>query len=387
MNPNGDEMERGQRTWSLLLHVLRSWLAGESFAAGGVDGEVWPDVCRMAQLHRVLPILHRVVEPVQGSLPAGAWEMLHDRYLVHAARGTAGVAELDRVIHELEASGVAVLPLRGPLFAEWAYGDAAARQSADLDLLVRPHQAAAAMAVLERTGYSPQQRLAARQSAAYARFQTERAFLAGGGRGVVDLHWRALPAYLEFSPHDDLIWARMQRVKLSGREWWMMSPEDTILHLAAHGMKHGWGRLGLVLDLAVALQRWGGEALAGALKCARRAGKERMLLVGIGLVDKVLAVRHADSSTVQPLVDRAAARCADPMLRDDRGGQDRALMRDSLESVMDRFRYAANLALVPTGVECGMVSLPRGLWPLYYPLRWCRLAWKHTVGRASSPKG
>lgn len=203
---------------------------------------------------------------------------------------------------------------------------------------------------------------------------------------VVDLHWRALPGYLEFSPHDDLIWARMQRVKLSGREWWMMSPEDAILHLAAHGMKHGWGRLGFAVDFAVAVQRWGGDALQAALKCARVAGKEGMVLVAAGLVERLLGMRHADSSTVQPLVDRAVARCADPALRDDRGGQDRALMRDALERAGDRFSYAASLALVPTGVECGLMSLPRGLWPLYYPLRWCRLLWKHTAGRVSSPK-
>ena len=374
-----------REAWDFLLGCLNSLFAGgPPPAATSLDASGWAGLCQLANMHRVLPLLHRCFEPDHAALPSGAWGQLHDRYLQQAARSTAGVVELDRVVYGLESSGIAVLPLRGPLFAEWVYRDACARQSADLDLLVRPHQAAAAMKFLEGAGYAPQMLLDERQTAAYIRFQTERAFLPGEGRVAVDLHWRALPSHLEFSPHDDLLWARMERVELSGRQRWMISPEDTILHLAAHGLKHGWGRLGLVVDLAMALQRWGEGALQGALTCARRTGKEKIVLTGVGLVEHFFGVRHADTSAVAALAERAAQRCASSELRDDRGGQDRKLMRDSLERASDRLRYVASLAAVPTGLECGMLSLPRALWPLYYPVRWCRLAWKHTVGRVKT---
>ncbi len=367
------------------MGCLRSQISGGGPPeAASFDANCWAEVCRLANMHRVLPLLHRCVAPAHSGLPSGAWELLHDRYLQHAARSAAGVAELDRIVHGMESSGVAVIPLRGPLLAEWVYDDVCARQSADLDLLVRPQQAVAAMKFLAGSRYAPQLSLDDRQTSAYIHFQTERAFLANGGRTAIDLHWRALPSYLEFSPHDDLLWARIERVRLSGRERWMVSPEDTILHLAAHGLKHGWGRLGLVVDLAMALQRWGEGALQGALKCARRTGKEKVLLTGVGLVERFLGVTYVDTSGAKALVERAAAHCAAPDLRDDRGGQDRELVRDSLEHAGDRLKYGASLAVVPTGVECGMVSLPRLLWPLYFPIRWCRLAWKHTAGRAKS---
>lgn len=374
--------------WDFLLGGLRSLLAGgPPPAAASLDADGWAEVCRLANMHRVLPLLHRCFEKDHSALSPGAWEQLHDRYLQQAARGTAGVVELDRIVHGMELSGIAVLPLRGPLLAEWVYGDVCARQSADLDLLVRPHQAASAMKFLEGAGYAPQVRLDEGQTSAYIRFQTERAFLRNEGRAVVDLHWRPLPSYLEFSPHDDLLWARMQRVELSGRLRWMISAEDTILHLAAHGLKHGWGRLGLVVDLAMALRCWGEGALQGALKCARRTGKEKAVLTGVGLVEHFLGVGHVDTSAVTALVQRAAQRCARPDLRDDRGGQDRELMRDSLERASDRLRHVASLVAVPTGLECGMLSLPGALWLLYYPVRWGRLAWKHTVGRVKAGEG
>ena len=63
------------------------------------------------------------------------------------------------------------------------------------------------MAVLERAGYSPQQRMDARRR----RMCAFRAGSRGRGRVVVDLHWRALRATSN-SARDDLIWARMQRV-------------------------------------------------------------------------------------------------------------------------------------------------------------------------------
>jgi hypothetical protein len=58
-----------------------------------------------------------------------------------------------RLLTMLRASGVTAIPLKGPFLAERLHGDAGARGSHDIDLLVAAHEMRRAVAVVEGAGY------------------------------------------------------------------------------------------------------------------------------------------------------------------------------------------------------------------------------------------
>jgi hypothetical protein len=75
----------------------------------------------------------------------------------HARAHAAGLRALaQRLVGELEAEGIDVLPLKGPFLSEAAHGDPALRLAADLDLLVRREHLAAAERVVVRLDYRPE---------------------------------------------------------------------------------------------------------------------------------------------------------------------------------------------------------------------------------------
>ena len=55
----------------------------------------------------------------------------------------------------LLATGIPVIPWKGPMLAELLYGDKTLRPCADIDLLVPPALAWRALQTLVRAGYSP----------------------------------------------------------------------------------------------------------------------------------------------------------------------------------------------------------------------------------------
>lgn len=62
--------------------------------------------------------------------------------------------ETEQLLQQLDAAGIAVIPLKGTLMAERFFGHFAARGTSDIDLLVRPEQLVQATAVLNKAGFN-----------------------------------------------------------------------------------------------------------------------------------------------------------------------------------------------------------------------------------------
>lgn len=118
----------------------------------------WDLFVRLAARHGMAPLVARSVRE-RPEAWFGVPEDVRDR-LAATARGNVirclrlG-SELIQVLRICADSGVEVMPLKGPVLAQEAYGDLALRQISDLDVLVRPEQVVRAVEVVMGAGYAP----------------------------------------------------------------------------------------------------------------------------------------------------------------------------------------------------------------------------------------
>ncbi len=363
----------------------------ERLAASDLD---WDVALRLASWHRVMPLLHRALEPVSAALPTSAWSRLHDAYLRNAAQNERWTQELVRVAGRLERDGVRFAVTRGPATAMALYGDLAMRQFSDLDLLIRPEDVERVTVALTELGYEGLFRLDARQQAALVRFKTERAFLRPAERLCVDLHWQMLPGSFAFERDEEGLLARCRRVEIGGAVLPVPDTNDLFVFLCVHGAKHAWDRLGFLTDVAEMIRIGKGLDWERVRLLAEKGGKRRALLLGLRLAGELLGAPVPAELAQGAAGDRAVTRLADEV----RAGfprevpPPRTLRRRwrfpirALERARDRARWVVELALVPGGFECESVSLPRPLWRLYYPLRWGRMAVKYAAAAARRPR-
>ena len=204
----------------------------------------------------------------------------------------------ERLIGELENSGVRVLALKGLSLSKLLYGDIAEREFGDVDLLVSFQDAAKANAVLDSVGLrrTYPSGLAPGQQAAFFRYGKAQNFSETGGAVSVDLHWRLVSPWVgsDLMPFEEL-WARRQTLEREGlRPWSTLGDADTLVFLALHGFQDGWPSLKQFLDLAVALEvldyDWS-EVLA--IAGYRRVVVER----AIELCVRLLGVPHPNTMT------------------------------------------------------------------------------------------
>ena len=200
------------------------------------------------------------------------------------------VGELVSVIDHLAAAGIDALPYKGPMVALGAYGDLGLREFVDLDFLVRPQDAIAALNSVGGLGYAPWIGVTDRQLRYLVRTGHDRKLIRDE-RFVVEIQW-ALAERSCLIPRDPSpLFSRTRSVAIAGRDVPTLSTHDELLILAIHGSLHLWERLGWVCDLLeVARGEAGPRVVDDVLIGAERLGVRRHFLVGFAVAQDALGL-------------------------------------------------------------------------------------------------
>lgn len=346
-------------------------------AEGGLD---WDRAITLACAHGLMPLLcHHLSSLHPDAIPAAAAGRLGVLFMRNAGRNVRFLQELREVVDAFDARGIQAAVLKGPPLAVELYGDIALKQQSDVDLLIRPGDAAEAGRVLESLGYRPQFALKGAGEQALLHFRSERAYLRGE-TSLVDLHWELESRCFAFEHDMDRIWARTVEVSVEGRRVRTLSPADLLLHLCVHGARHGWDRLILVCDIAEIVRGCTREQIDAFVHLATRTGKRRMVLLALRMADRACHTGlcgGAADARLRRWVDEAF----EPIARGAARREDRAKSwRVNLalfDHLGDRLAFCLDQVLTPTAIECELVSLPRPLWSLYYVVRAVRLGLKY----------
>lgn len=167
------------------------------------------------------------------------------------------VQALGEIQAACSAAGVRLIVLKGVALSTILHGDAAARQSGDLDVLVEPDALGQLVDILADLGFAPDPMW---RGATRARFdeiaRTHHEFVFERADGVmVEAHTRLTTAFIPYVPTFEALWRERQSVRLGDREVATPGWTDTVVHLATHGYRHAWARLGWLCDIAHVMAR------------------------------------------------------------------------------------------------------------------------------------
>jgi hypothetical protein len=282
-------------------------------------------------------------------------------------------AELLRLLDLFDRHGIAVLPFKGPVLADMLYGDIAARDYCDLDVLLPKQDIGKALAALQAAGYSTDLPSDPGQRKAYLRARYEIHFTSPGGAIPIEIHSSFLPPAYGFA-----LVPRWRRRTFFGREIPALAPADLLLLLCAHGAKHAWSEPALVRDVARLLEVSGEELRwPDLLRHAAAIGAKRMLLLGLYLAAQQDAPIPAGILS-QATKDNAVVRLAGRIQIG--GPESPRFFIATRERLRDQLACCARLALTPNEEDYTFLRLPAFLSPLYYPLHAVRVAGKYGLG-------
>lgn len=222
---------------------------------------------------------------------------------VRAVRHRDAVRDLGIALATIEAAGVTVAPIKGPLLSERLYDPPYARPSVDLDLLVGEGQIDRACAALATLGYRADDDGAARRAAG-----SHHVAMWHATGPLIEVHFDAhvgLGVTLGAAPFLD----RATRRAVAALDVAVLAPADEIVYVGVHAASHRFGRLAWLYDLKL-LARAHPDAVGLALVRAREMGVHRAVVMALHLARRWV---DADLGAVAPRPD-AIARAARPLV-------------------------------------------------------------------------
>jgi hypothetical protein len=211
----------------------------------------WDAVVLAAQRQRVAGLVHDALLAAGVQLPAAPATEFARRAQAIFRKNLLLAAETYRLQTLLDAAAIPSVALKGVALAQLAYGSLKVKHTHDIDLLIPPDRALAAMALLERDGYAlsfPASHLSEAQRRAVVRYSREVAFIHPVHGAFTELQWRVAdnPELLKEvhagSPTQNVVVADGLSVRT-------LAQDDLFAYLCVHGAHHAWSRLKWLADL------------------------------------------------------------------------------------------------------------------------------------------
>lgn len=210
-----------------------------------VEEAEWEAALTLATKERVLPWLLSQLEETSASIDPYIQALLHDAQRQNSIEAFFWCGELKGLLTAFHVEDLPVIPLKGPALAERVYGGVKMRTCRDLDLLVHGHDFARAQILLGRLGF-----VAGESNDFHQRWIR--------GAMMVELHRDVADPHL-FDFDIEGAWRQARPTTFHGIPTWQFSPEDEYLFLCIHAVREEFGRLGVVLDVALATHLLGGS--------------------------------------------------------------------------------------------------------------------------------
>ncbi|GAE94775.1 hypothetical protein JCM21714_3965 [Gracilibacillus boraciitolerans JCM 21714] len=214
-----------------------------------LDDIDWKEFIYLAKHHRVYPIIYEKVS-TKGiiNIPKVVIDTLNHLYSRNTVNMLTLTAELTTVTQTLKNNNIPSLVLKGPVLADYLYGDVSKRTSKDIDLLVPHYKIEQSEELLYSLGYQLE-------------FHGPRilndwkvklhhlSFFHPTKHIQVEIHMNLNPDMGSEPKFKDL-WMRKNTSYIADIPIYFLGNEDLFFHLVTHGgAKHAWFRLRWLIDI------------------------------------------------------------------------------------------------------------------------------------------
>jgi hypothetical protein len=348
----------------------------------------WQYLLEIAEYHRVFPLLYRNIKKyIPDKPPSEICNQLKDKVMRNGGKNLFLLSQLISILAFLKEHGVPVLTFKGPVLAEYYYGNIGFRTFNDLDLLISYSDLEKAVSLLREQGFRQDIDLSPAQ---YQKLVNKwhHAVLAKDGV-IIELHWELMGRYFPRNVVIESLLPRIETIELAGYRMQTLGPEDLLLFLCVHGCRHHWVQLDAVCCIAEVVKKKNNLDWDLLWQLASQLGSLKMVLLGLLLARElrglVLPDKVEEALIKHPKLQSIADRIAVKMFVISESPEMQMSYREYVffhYAIMDKrcdwLRYCLKSLYNPTHSDWLWVRLPASLSAFYYLLRPYRLIEKYS---------
>jgi hypothetical protein len=203
----------------------------------------WEEILASSFWQGIASLAYYHLKNIQGRspVPANVMDQLKGAYYANTAKNTYLYKELSAIIDAFNENSVDLIVLKGMALAKTVYSDIGLRQIGDIDLLVKREYLSGAEKTMSDLGYIVDEK----RPLEWIKENSHHICFIHPGKNIkVEIHWhityKAHPVsnFTYDSSFINRCWERAQKTEIFGKEIRTLGPEDLLIHLSLHFMKH-----------------------------------------------------------------------------------------------------------------------------------------------------
>lgn len=350
------------------------------------DNIDWNLFLKLTRHHRIFPIIYLLLKKLnEKAIPQYVLETLHRDYCKNTFQMLYLSREMEQISRLFTENNIRVLFLRGPILGVDLYGDISLRTSVDLDIFVPIDDLDKVDEILLRHGYKKDEFFSTILEEWKWRHHHLN-YIHTKMKTKLEIHWR-LNEGPGKEPTFSELWQRRRKSSLTSYPVYYLEKEELFLLLVTHGARHGWSRLGWLVDIDRIVKQnldWnllnrllkkyqcfhiGGQALILTSQLLKTSVVEEMKIFMAGKRPRKLAFEAL--FYIKQMVNLHAY----PIPED----VDRYHKRHLFALMSNRQKFLFILSFFyPYPMDAEALPLPKALQFLYVPLRPILWAWRKT---------
>ena len=269
----------------------------------------WSLLVQLANENGLLPLLcEHLLENFADAVPPEIAAQLRAEKRQSALRSLFLTAELLRIVELFEQSGLRVLPYKGPVTAQLAYGNPSLRHFDDLDIVVPHRFMPQVYERMQSLGYQaklPRERFVATDS---REIPGEYVFVHKVNGAMVEFHTERTFRHFPHPPDFENMAVHSATVCLNNRDVRTFANSDMLLMLCVHGAKDFWSRLVWLADIVSLIEKCTDEDWKRLAREAETLDAGRILNIGLWLARSIFDFQPPMHVSQRIDLDRVAGR-------------------------------------------------------------------------------
>ena len=338
----------------------------------------WIFLVETAICHQVVPLMHqRLMSIPDANVPEDIMSALQTFCDRRKDQNQALLNELISILSTLKTQGINVIPFKGPSLGMQAYNDIGMRVFSDLDFLIPEEHYRKVLELLREMDYQSEAWKTANTTFASWRYYGQDILCHKRTKTVIEPHWLFAPRHFSIKLDFEQLWNRTSEENINGEVVNVLSPEDHLLITCVHGCKEQWIFLRQVCDVAGLIENNKKLNWEKLLHTAKDNNCLRMLLIGLGLANRMLSVElpvavleliQNDQTTVS-LIDEVFEQLINERQKISgfvKINYFRLQMRDHWQ---EKLKYVLGTWFMPSDRHFQMVKFPPIFFWLYIPVK------------------
>jgi CelD/BcsL family acetyltransferase involved in cellulose biosynthesis/ribosomal protein S18 acetylase RimI-like enzyme len=252
---NGSASDAKRTTEEILLLGITSALPpeNEKRLSNLLDGDVdWEYLLDLAEYHGITPLLAYNLSPISlaDKIPVIYLDMLSRIYHNNVCRNLFLSDELVKILAQFNRNKIDAITLKGTVLGEQLYVNPGLRTTSDIDILVRPEKVPKADTIIREMGYEESTIREELEHPFHHVYYKKEKF-----PFMVEIHWDLDDPKMEAGNREE-IWRRARRYRFQGGATMVLSPEDTLLYLAANLLTQDGQQLKYLGDITELLKKY-----------------------------------------------------------------------------------------------------------------------------------